>query len=189
VTVAQHGAEQLLDRGALADHARGDAREERVDQPGGAAGGNGIRQRHVTIGVEETRVQRAFTGRATRCQFETKQAGTSMNVVATMDLQVDLGADIGLGDPAPAILVRATNASGMVDGVALDLAQRVFSFRLDRDRSIETLVDVTTLDSKLRGSVLLALRDDGTWSLRTQRGEWVCENAGSASCMLVSAAR
>lgn len=142
----------------------------------------------VTIGVEETRVQRAFTGQATRCQFVTQQAGATVNVVATMDLQVDLGGDIGLGETAPAILVRATNATGTIDGVALDLQHRVVSFRLERDGSIETLVDLTALDPELRGSVLLALRKDGTWSLRTRQGEWVCDAAGSAPCTLGSAA-
>ena len=142
----------------------------------------------VTIGVEETRVQRAFMGEATRCQFVTQQAGTKLNVVATMDLQVDLGGDIGLGETAPAILVRATNATGTVDGVALDLQQRVLSFRLERDGSIETLVDLTALDPDLRGSALLALRSDGTWSLRTRQGEWVCDAAGSAPCTQGSAA-
>jgi hypothetical protein len=142
----------------------------------------------VTIGVEETRVQRAFTGHATRCQFIARQSGANIDVVVTMDLQVDLGGDIGLGDAAPAILVRATNASGMVDGVALDLERRVFSFRLDRDGSIETLVDLAPLDPNLRGSVLLALRGDGTWSLRSREGEWTCDSTESAACMLRSAA-
>lgn len=142
----------------------------------------------VAIGVDATRVQRAFSGHATRCRFVTQQAGTNLNVDATMDLQVDLGGDIGFGETAPAILIRATNASGSIDGAALDLQQRVFSFRLDRDGSIETLVELTPLVPTLHGSVLLALRNDGRWSLRTRHGEWVCDSAGSASCMLASSA-
>jgi hypothetical protein len=142
----------------------------------------------VTLGVEATRVQRAFIGHATQCHFVTQQAGTTLNVVATMDLQVDLGSDIGLGDTAPAVLVRATNVSGAVDGLALDLAGQVVSFRLDRDSAIETLVDLTPFHLSVQGSVLLVLQSDGTWSLRTRSGEWICDSAGSAPCMAGPAA-
>jgi hypothetical protein len=151
----------------------------------------------VTIGVQATRVQRAFTGHATNCRFLAEQAeqagknGASSRVVATMDVQVDLGHSVGFGDPASAILVRATNISGTVDGVALALTgSQVFSFRLNSDQSIATLLDLGELAAGAgdAGTVLLTLRQDGSWAVRTRDGEWVCGSEGSDACVLDDAA-
>jgi hypothetical protein len=136
----------------------------------------------VSIGIEESRVQRAFSGRATNCRFVTDAQGQRSNVVASMDLEIDLGGSLGLGEPTPPILVRATNLSGTVGNVALAFGPQVVSFRLRTDNSIETLVDMTM------GTALLGLRADGNWSLRARDGAWVCSNTGSGSCVRDTAA-
>ena len=141
----------------------------------------------VTIGVQDSRVQRAFAGRATKCKFVTVRSdGLRSNIVATMDLQIDLGRELALRDPPPALLLRATNASGAIDGVPLALGAEVFSFRLGDEVSIETLVELAPLALGLSGTCLLGLQSDGAWALETQAGRWACGSAGSGPCVLVS---
>ncbi|HKU40420.1 MAG TPA: hypothetical protein VJR89_19800 [Polyangiales bacterium] len=141
----------------------------------------------VAIGIEASRLQRAFSGRTERCRFVTELAGVSTNGVADMELEIDLGSSLGFGDPTPPILVRATNLSGMVGSVALSLGAQVVSFRFREDDAIETLVDLSTLRPDLSGSALLTLRDDGRWGLRARDGEWVCGSRGSDPCVLDAA--
>ncbi len=138
----------------------------------------------VTIGIENSRVQRAFAGRATNCKFTTLRAGQRATVVATMNLQLDLGSDIELGETATALLVRATNVSGTIDGVPLGLGSQVFSFRFAEDDAIETLIDLGPMQLGLTGTCLLALRPNGVWALKTRTGEWTCGSAGSGPCAL-----
>ncbi len=138
----------------------------------------------VTIGLEESQVQRAFAGHATSCKFVTDRGEQRSNVIATMDLQIDLGDDLALGESAGALLVRATNVSGTVDGVSLGLGQQVFSFRFGEDDAIETLIDVGPMKLGVSGTLLLALRNDGVWALKTRTGEWTCSSAGSGPCVL-----
>jgi hypothetical protein len=99
-----------------------------------------------------------------------------------MDIQVDLGRSLGFGDPAPSILVRASNVDGAVDGVPFDLSNAVVSFRLGKDDSVETYVDVAALGLGLTGSVLLTSLGDGSWALRVRDGEWTCAIEGSTPC-------
>ena len=139
----------------------------------------------VTIGVEESRVQRAFGGRATNCRFVTEVAGQRSNAVASMELEVDLGGSLGLGEPAPPILVRGTNVSGSVNGVALSLGSQALSFRLLEGGAIETLVDIATLGSGMTGNVLVVLHADGRVSLRARDGDWMC-GQGSTPCTRVA---
>jgi hypothetical protein len=138
----------------------------------------------VTIGIEDSHIQRAFAGRATNCKFVTQRRGMRATVVATMDLQFDLGSDISLGETATALLVRATSASGTIDGAPLGLGAQVFSFRLAEDDAIETLIDLAPMQLGLTGTCLLALRPDGVWALKTRTGEWSCGSAGSGPCVL-----
>jgi hypothetical protein len=140
----------------------------------------------VTIGVDASRVQRAFGGRATECRFVTLIAGQRANAVATMVLEVDLGGSLGLGEPTPAILVRATNLSGSVGNVALNLGPEVLSFRLLEDGAIDSLVDTVTLVPGSIGSVLLELSSDGTVTVRGRDGDWAC-GQGGAACTRVAA--
>lgn len=141
----------------------------------------------VTIGVEESRVQRAFAGRATNCRFVTMVAGQVSQGVATMDLEVDLGGSLGFGEPAPPVLVRATNLSGSVGNLALNFGSRVLSFRLLEGGAIDTLVDTSTLGAELSGSVLIALRSDGSVTVEARDGTWTC-GEGGAACSRVAAA-
>jgi hypothetical protein len=138
----------------------------------------------VTIGLENSHVQRAFAGHATDCKFIAEQAGQKANVIATMDLQFDLGSDLALGDTATALLVRATSVTGTIGGVPLGLGAQVFSFRFAQDDSIETLIDVGAMRLGVSGTCLLALRTNGVWALRTRTGEWTCGSAGSGPCAL-----
>jgi hypothetical protein len=142
----------------------------------------------VRIGIEESRVQRAFSGRTTNCRFVTESQGQRSNAVASMDLEIDLGGSLGFGEPTPPILVRATNLSGSVGNVALNLGQQVLSFRLRADDSIETLVDMTTLPPGSAGTALISRRADGNWSLRARDGAWLCNAGGSAACVRDTAA-
>lgn len=137
----------------------------------------------VTIGVEESRVQRSFSGHATNCKFLAGQTEMRSNVAATMDIQVDLGRSLGFGDPTPPILVRATRVAGTVNNVPIDLTSQVVSFRLGNDDSVETYVDIATLGLGLTGSVLLTSHDDGSWALRVRDGEWSCDAEGSTPCV------
>jgi hypothetical protein len=141
----------------------------------------------VTIGLEDSQVQRAFSGFATNCKFVTVRAGQRANVIATMELQFDLGSDLALGDSASSLLVRATNVSGTIDGVALGLGTQVFSFRFAEDDGIETLIDLQPMKLGLTGTCLLALRPDGVWALETRMGQWTCGSAGSGPCVLDAA--
>jgi hypothetical protein len=138
----------------------------------------------VTIGVEASHVQRAFVGHARGCKFVTVSMGQRLTVIATMDFQIDLGADLKLGEPVDSLLIRATNVSGTIDGVALGLDQEVFSFRFGEDDSIETLIELAPLSLGLSGTCLLALQPDGAWVLGTRQGRWTCDGAGRTQCVL-----
>jgi hypothetical protein len=142
----------------------------------------------VSIGIEQSRVQRAFSGRATNCRFVTESQGTRSNAVASMDLEIDLGGSLGFGEPTPPVLVRATNLVGSVGNVALNLGQQVVSFRLREDDSVETLVNMTTLPAGSAGTALISLRVDGNWSLRARDGAWLCNAGGTGSCVVDPAA-
>jgi len=137
----------------------------------------------VTIGVEASRIQRSFLGHATQCRFLAGYVAAPLNVTTTMDLEVDLGRNLGFGDPTPPILVRATNISGTLNNTQINLAQQAISFRLTPDDSVETLVDLATLGVGLSGGVLLAAHEDGTWSMRVRNGDWVCSAQGSQACV------
>lgn len=141
----------------------------------------------VTIGVEESQVQRAFAGHATDCKFVTIRGDVRSNVIATMDLQIDLGDDVELGESTDALLVRAAQVTGTIDGLPLGLGRQVFSFRLGEDDAIETLIDLEPMQLGLSGTLLLVLRTDGVWALKTRTGEWTC-GSGSGPCALDQAA-
>jgi hypothetical protein len=142
----------------------------------------------VTIGVESSRVQRSFGGHTTQCRFIADQPGARSNILATMDLEIDLGGSLGFGEPPPAILVRASNVTGLIDNTAMNLADQVISFRLGNDSSIETFVDLTTLGAGLSGSALLAALVDGRWAVRVRDGQWICSAGGSEPCVFQAGA-
>jgi hypothetical protein len=142
----------------------------------------------VTIGVENSRVQRAFGGHTTQCRFIGYPPGARSNIVATMDLEIDLGGSLGFGEPTPAILVRASNITGLIDNAVMNLAGQIISFRIRTDNSLETLVDLTTLGAGLSGSALLAGLMDGRWAVRVGNGQWICGVEGSEPCVFQAGA-
>jgi hypothetical protein len=106
----------------------------------------------LTMGVEASRVQRAFTGRATHCRFNAQLGGESVKVTASMAVELDLGHSLGLGEPVPALLVRFSELSTRVSEdlgrrhaeLALDLSDvgQALSVRVGGDDVLETLVDL-----------------------------------------------
>ena len=157
----------------------------------------------LLIGVDESRAQRAFTGAVTRCRFVTKLEGQRSEVEASALLEVDLGRTLALGDPVPAILMRATQLSAELsvalelpestegawgqlaaalipDGLKLELesGDRPLSVRIADDDLVETLIDLGT-----SGTVLLGLRDDGRFNVRGSDGAWDCDSEGDLACV------
>lgn len=140
----------------------------------------------LTLGIDDSRLQRAFAGHVASCRFLTVQAGVQVRFIGSMELEVDLGREMEFGSPTSSVLVRATNISGAVSGVELDLHERILSFRMTPDDSIDTRIDLATLHRGLEGTLQLALYRDGTWVLRVRDGSWVCGTEGSLSCVFVA---
>jgi hypothetical protein len=147
----------------------------------------------LTMGVDASRVQRAFTGRATRCRFSAQLGGERVKVTASMAVELDLGRSLGLGEPVPSLLVRFSELSTEVSGalergraeLGLDLHDvgDALSVRVGGDDVLETLVDLETLNIGQRGTFLLALRDDGKVGVRGRDSAWVCSSERSAPCV------
>jgi len=159
------------------------------------------------IGVDESRVQRAFAGTVTDCRFIANVAGEHAKVQVSMALEVDLGSSVALGDPVPAIRLSASQLSAALsvqlspdpedglwsllatelvpDGLPLDLdtANRSLSVRIAGEDLVETLVDLDALDLGARGTILLGLRDDGSFKLRGRDSAWNCGADGSTVCV------
>jgi hypothetical protein len=140
----------------------------------------------LTLGIDDSRLQRAFSGRIASCRFLTVRAGVRVKFIGSMDVEVDLGRALEIGSPASTVLVRATNISGALSGVELDLHERILSFRMTPDDAIDTRIDLATLHRGLEGTLQLALYSDGTWVLRVRDGSWVCSGEGSFSCVFVA---
>jgi hypothetical protein len=142
----------------------------------------------LTVGVDASRVQRAFTGRATGCRFIAKNRGESANVSVSMQLQVDLGHSLGLGEPVPSILVRLSELSTQLSGAAIELdidadaLGDALSLRIGGEDLIETLVELEPLDLGQQGTILLGLRDDGSVAVRGRDSAWICSSTRSILC-------
>jgi hypothetical protein len=161
----------------------------------------------LVIGVDDSRVQRAFTGTVTACRFIASLGGQRAKVQASMQLEVDLGHSLAFGDPVPAILMRASKFSAEVsvhlspavsdglwaglsaelvpDGLKLELdtANRPLSLRIASDDLVETLIDLEPLDFGAYGTIVLGLRDDGSFNMRGRDGAWNCGGDWSAVCV------
>lgn len=155
------------------------------------------------VGVDDSRVQRAFAGSVTDCRFIANLAGQRAKVQASMQLEVDLGHSLALGDPVPPILLSASQLSaalsvplppdftdglwGMLapDGLDLDLdtATKRWSLRIAGEDLVETLVDLDALDVGTNGTILLGLRDDGSFNVRGRDSAWSCGSDGSTVCV------
>jgi hypothetical protein len=146
----------------------------------------------LTMGVHASRVQRAFTGRATRCRFSAQIGGERVKVTASMAVELDLGRSLGLGEPVPSLLVRFSELSTQFSedrvkgraALGLDLNDfgDTLSLRVGGDDVLETLVDLESLDIGRRGTFLLALRDDGSLGMRGRDSAWVCSGERSTPC-------
>jgi hypothetical protein len=143
----------------------------------------------LVIGVDASRVQRAFTGRAENCRFVARHSGREEDVTASMQLQLDLGHSLGLGEPVPALLIRAdavsTTSSEIPGERELGEHSEVLSVRLLDAERLEMLVELESLDSSRHGSFLLALRQDGRVGVRGRDGEWACGRRRSDPCARV----
>ena len=163
----------------------------------------------LLIGVDDSRVQRAFTGTVTGCKFLAKLGDERAKVETSMQLEVDLGDSLALGDPVPAILMRASQLSAELlvsvdhlpessDGawadiaaalapeglkLELDTANRALSVRIADDDLVETLIDLDPLRVGASGTVLLGLRDDGSLHLRGRDSAWRCNSAEEVACV------
>lgn len=137
----------------------------------------------LTLGVSESRVQRAFTGIASGCQFVAEQGGKRSDVTASMTLELDLGASFAPGTPLPPVLMRASGVELAVDGQDLAEQARDFSMRVADDDVLETLIELEALDLGQEGTFLFALRDDGRVQLRGRDDEWLCGRLRSDPCV------
>jgi hypothetical protein len=154
--------------------------------PGGGASrveDNGLIR--LTIGVDRSRIQRAFSGRAERCRYATELDGAAVDVTVTADLELDVGRALGLGESLPeAVLVRASNLSGDIRGDIVAHAEHpLLHFKLGEEGTLETLLDLADLG--LSGTVVLIVRADQSLGVRVEDGEWICGPTPSEPCELV----
>ncbi len=137
----------------------------------------------ITIGIDGSRAQRAFTGHASECRFLMPQADANVTVALTADVEIDAGGSFGLTDPPPpALLLRVSHLSGSMAGMPFAAAEDVVHFRLRADGGIETLLDLGPLGGS--GSGILELRKDGVVALRVRDGAWICDGDTSGPCDL-----
>jgi hypothetical protein len=141
----------------------------------------------LVIGVDASRVQRAFTGRAENCRFVARHSGQEENVTASMQLELDLGHSLGLGERVPALLIRAeevsTESSDLTGELELGDPSEVLSVRVVDAGRLEMLIELESLDIGKYGSFLLALREDERVGVRGRDGEWVCGRKRSDPCV------
>jgi hypothetical protein len=142
----------------------------------------------ATLGIEESRLKRGFSGEFERCRFRVEPAlvaPQSVSVSAT--LVGDLGTDLGIGSELTgALMMKLRDIVGESSGGlgAFPITSDEFHFRIAADGSVDTLLDGTMFGLGQTGSVLLSLRVDGTVSLRDSLGVWSCD-AGVTLCTLV----
>jgi hypothetical protein len=189
-------------QGSLAVHAECPGWEPDAEVPDPDAG-----YVDFVIGVDDSRVQRAFAGSVTGCRFVTKLDGEPAKVQASMQLEVDLGSNLALGDPVPTILLSASQLSAslsvaipaelsegffgvLADEIApngleldVDTADRQLSLRIAGEDLIETLVDLAAFDVGTPGTIVLGLRDDGSFNVRGRDSAWHCGSDGSTVCV------
>lgn len=135
----------------------------------------------LAIGVEGSRAQRAFGGFVESCRFVSGGQGLSLDG----NLELDLGESLGLGEPVPPLLVRATAVTLTWATPARVVQLAELHFRLRDDGTMERLVELGELGAGISGSAILAAHADGTLGLRVREGEWVCGIDRSQPCVLL----
>lgn len=139
----------------------------------------------LTIGVDRSRIQRAFSGRAERCRYATEVDGAAVDVTVSAGLELDVGRALGLGEPLPqAVLVRASELSADIKGdIVAHPEHPLLHFKLGEDGTLETLLDLADLG--LSGTAVLIVRADQRLGVRVEEGEWICGPTPSEPCALV----
>jgi len=149
------------------------------------AGANGVLR--LKLGVEESRLRRGFEGSAEQCRLlATSPSAPDQRVTVSADIVGDLGADLSVGNTMLSdILIKLTNVRGTAVSTAgtVELSEHEYHFRLTRNEAFEVLLDPASLGLPDLGSVVFALRADGSVALRESRGEWICGGGGEA-CVL-----
>jgi hypothetical protein len=137
---------------------------------------------YLTFGIENSRLRRGFEGAALACRVLASSPNTpEQRVMVSATVTGDLGADIGLGNTLPhAILMRLSNVTGRATSAVgtVELAGHGYHFRLTQGDALEILFDPASLGLPDLGSVVFAVRADGSFALRERRGEWVCRGGG-----------
>jgi hypothetical protein len=149
------------------------------------AGSNGMLR--LQIGLEESRIRRGFAGRAEQCRLVvTYLLLPNQYVTITADVVGDLGGDVGIGEMVTSdILVKLTNVVGTAVSTrgTVDLSRNEYHFRLAAGDAFEVLFDPASFGLPNVGSVVFALRLDGSFVLRESRGEWTCGGGGQACAL------
>jgi hypothetical protein len=157
------------------------------DGPAPTADGNVNGVLRLRFGVENSFLRRGFEGTAESCRVRASlPLLPEQQVVVSADIVGDLGADLAIGDALPGeILLALGNVSGKaVSTVAtIELARQSYNFRLTRDDALEILLDPASIGLPGLGSVVFAVRSDGSFALRERRGEWRC-GGGGEMCVL-----
>lgn len=137
----------------------------------------------LTLGVDGSRIQRAFTGTATRCKFAAERWGRAAAVGVSMAFEADLGHSFAPGERVPPLLVHASEVRVSNDGRDAGEFMNEFSLRLNSGDVLETLIDLETLNLGQAGTFLLALREDGRSRLRGRDDAWLCGRLRSEPCV------
>jgi hypothetical protein len=137
----------------------------------------------LTLGVDGSRVQRAFTGTASHCKFAAERWGRRAAVSVSMALEVDLGHSFVPGEPLPPLLLHASDVRIASDERDHGKSLNEFSVRMDAADVPETLIELETLNLGQTGTFLLALREDGRSRLRGRDDAWLCGRLRSEPCV------
>ena len=141
----------------------------------------------LKLGLEDSRLRRDFSGGAEQCRLlAASPSAPDQRVVVSATMVGDLGADLGIGNTMPlGILIKLSNVTGIAVGAAgtVDLSEHEYHFRLTGGDALEVLFDPASFGLPDLGSVVFAVRAEGSYVLRESRGEWTC-GGGGASCVL-----
>jgi hypothetical protein len=138
----------------------------------------------VTMGVEETRIQRGLEGAAVDCEFVAVRFGEMDEVTFSADFVADLGETLAIGDePSTLLTVRLSDLEVMSELTddALAIPNDGYDFRVTEEQSIEVLLDPRVIGLRNLGTIVLISHLDGSIGLRERRGEWRCPSGGGCT--------
>lgn len=135
----------------------------------------------VTLGVDDSELQRTFTGAVQSCEFSAAGALATEDVTLSMAFDADFGSDVPLGEALPkTLLVSARDVRLLAVGSGKVTSLPSFDFRRTSSGAIEVLFDAAQFRPTLQGSVVVIQNADGSRGLRTRDGEWLCRIGGGA---------